>query len=335
MPGPASSANAAFVELTAYDPANINNTNISLVNQMTSLGAFNTGGVGYCPSGWSWKSTDPFVLNGNIYLQLRCLSISTLAISSSTFIVSPDHGAHWCNLGHYLMGGTGGAHTCDSGNWSATGDVPTSTGDMLWPGLSNTDATNPMSEGIFVQVCQNQTENCPSALTSSECDPAIYVCWNSLSGDAKYMYAARVSGDPMILANWQYWNGSSYQSALASITPIAEMFGGFGTEPSIEYIPDAGVYLMSGNSERTFGESPARILFSTAIHPYGPWTYKYGAPASIPTNYPTLLLFGLTRIGANHYSQTMVANGTFLNSSLYHPSFLEWDFFSLNYPVVQ
>lgn len=335
MPGGTNGANAAFVELTTYDPADINNTNISLVNQMTSLGGFNTGGVGYCPMGWSWKSSDPFSLNNNIYLELRCLNTTTLALSSSTLIMSPDHGAHWCNVGHYLTGGNGGVDTCDAGNWSATGDVPTVVGDMLWPGVSNTDASNPMAEGVLVQTCQNQSVNCPSGLTSTECDPSVYMCWNSLSGDALRLYASRVSGDPMILANWQYWDGSNYQSTLASITPIAGMFGGFGTEPSIEYIPDAGVYLMAGNSEVTRGASPARILFSTAPHPYGPWTYVYGAPASIPTNFPTLLLFGLTRIGANHYSQTMVANGTFLNSSLYHPSFLEWDFFSLNYPVVQ
>lgn len=328
MPAGANSANVAFLELTAYDPANVNNTNISLVNALTSLGAAQTT-VGYCASGWTWKSDDPFVLNNNIYLLVHCMqNMAPFVRSSSTLIMSPDHGAHWCNVSHYLTGGTGGVKTCDSGNWSATGDVPTVVGDMLWPGASKTDTTNPMAQGAFVQVCQNQSVNCPSALTGSVCDPATFVCFNGNSGDYNNMYSARVAGDPMVLANWQYWNGTIYQSSIGSAASVATMLHGHGTTPSIVYLPDFSLYLMQ--TDAGTASPTSQIRFVTAPNPYGPWTDIGTAPFDQQSNFPTEMLSRLVHVGTGHYTITDAVGGIYLDQSIYHPYFQEWDLKNLN-----
>ncbi len=321
MPGGANSANIAIVELTSYDPSNVNNTNIALVNPMTSFGAAQST-VGYCAPGWTWKSDDPFAANGNLYLLVSCMqNTSGFVHGPSTLIMSPDHGAHWCNVSHYLAAG----NTCTAANWSAAGDVPTSSADMLWTGSSKTDASNPMAQGVFVQVCQNQAVNCPPALTASACDPAVYLCFNGITGTYASMIAARVSGDPMILANWQYWDGASYQSSLAAAVSVATLYHGLGVTPSIVYLPDGALYLMEGDNGATIGQTPSQIRFSVAANAYGPWTVVCTSPTTPQSNFPTAMLSRLTRLGANHYSLTTEVGGSYQNAAIYHPYFTDLD----------
>jgi hypothetical protein len=265
-----------FTELVSYDPANPANTKIVLVNSMESYGVASAGNCFGVSPNFSCSGYMPFSLGDNIYLPVQSQDHGfPWRTLSSSIIVSPDHGLHWCNYLTY----TSFHNTCTSANWKADGDMSLSDAGIQWvPAGGDWDATGKMGKLTFVQIGQDgETPPIIAGVDTS----FHYVLSNT--GDntntIHHIYAHRFKLDPMLPKNWTHWNGKSWVSnpddCVAIEPPTWSNHTNFSQ--SVMYAVDHQMFYMSTDNDGTGG--PLAMAYSKK--PWGPWTDL--SPMDTPT----------------------------------------------------
>ena len=225
--------------LNSYDPANISGTSVTSaggtgVNTLSAYG--NAGGNGCfgsldnnssCSAGYN-----PFIFKHNLYFPIQSqydgpnYSAQRAAMIMSPYEPgrNPPYMQHWCNWANFRHGGNSGPNSCDSGNWSATGDYVT--GDSMtiggtaytravqWDNAGDYNWTNPMGHNYVVRWGQDDGSTCgaPAGL-DARVDPNYVYTFSHLQGAAGkvvYILLRRFgcSGNPMDPANWQHWGSA-------------------------------------------------------------------------------------------------------------------------------
>ena len=323
-----STGSMMVLELTTYDPTNVNNTNVSVVNGMSGYGT-TVAAAWLGDSNVSAKPTSYISWHGVGFLSVCATENNAPFYQSVCFVLrTPDAGIHWCNPATFATGGSGGANTCDSGNWSATGDSPGSYSSSNFPWASGTeDFTSKMTRMDFTQTCTKDfSVGCPSELSGGACDPSKYVCFISSSSDWTKFYTGHIdmtcAGGPQSSSCYSWWNGSSFDTNLANAASIANGYPGtsvqqdysqLGTLASIIYVPESimgtgkGFYLAAGRRLDINKSSTWLTLSTTSALTSGFTPQWMSAPASaIPDEIPTMMLCLLQSLGTAANPQFLV-----------------------------
>lgn len=305
----APSGNLMLMQLAAFDWATPRASKIALINLMTSYGTSGAsidspaGWKGHCTSsddgsqGCTWKSRDPFVRNGLLYLPVeRQISSGVPSVHDATMIVSADGGATWKNPYTIATAGsasaTGDAMPCNAAA-AGVGNPCTATsypGSIMWQGLS-TSASN------WKPIHYMQDGAVPPPGINDGCNPAIWSCF--ILGESEGSVArVKLTDLPSLdVTKFQYWtcpgltdspssvcdgsNPNAWTSTFASRTPalfvtrggtrsinLAEIFG-------VAWIKEFHAYLMAGSMYRDGGVNPA-YLWAPSLQ--GPWSISLAAP---------------------------------------------------------
>ena len=286
------SGNLMVTQLAAFDWAARSASSIYEVNCMSSYGSAPgstdspAGWKGHCASGDSygpgdcgWKSRNPFVRNGLLYLPVeRQISAGTASVHDATLIVSADGGKTWKNPYTVAHGGaasaTGDAPSCGAaaggaGNPCTDASYP---GSMMWPALPATS----LYQWGAVEYGQDGT-TLPSGVNDG-CDPATYTCF--LGGPEGTLARVLNSDLPSLdVTKWQYYTcpaitdtyrchgniAGSWTSVFADRTQVMVPNWSW----SIVYLKEFKSYLMA---------SANGFYWATAIQ--GPWTFVKASPNS-------------------------------------------------------
>lgn len=257
-----------FIELTRLDFVTKNNTKLVCANSMSGFG--NSGALN-TPASWtdgvdSWKTFNPWSLNGAIFLPInRQTQSDPWHASTSTIIMTPDRGAHWCNSVTYNTYGG-----CTSAHWSVTGDPPANATQMMFGTLG--DWSNPMARPMVVQFCQDQS------CTGMPFDADKFLYFLTWSGDDKRLYSTCVAKNPAaIMDKTQWWyhttgnancgDPGSWTHTAGSAVKLADNNNHtyFGLAGSVFYLPKAGLFVM------TSALGGDAMLLSTSAYPWGPF----------------------------------------------------------------
>ena len=197
-------------QLDTFDWNNPGSIHATLVNAMSSYG---TESATNTPSGWwayctqiplgsppssassqncSWKSREPVVRGGCIYLPVERQETSGISTDhDATIVKSCDAGKTWLNP--YSL--------THSGTPDANGDAPKPLGDasypgsIMWPQMSGAGAYG----WSFIQYGQDGS----LATVTGGCDPSVYTCATLEDGSL-----ARVpNGSIMDPTAWTYYSG--------------------------------------------------------------------------------------------------------------------------------
>lgn len=328
-------------KITAFDISNVQNTNLVGSGTTSAYGTSGQVGLGYaCAScgpgsvGQDWSSGSPWFKGGKLYLPVHIQYNPGGQTQSATLLVSPDPASfpsnHWCNPHTYATGGTGGAFSCDSGNWSATGDLPGSgdTAAMLWPGSSPTDSTNTMGRVAPMQIKQEGATAPSIPGLDTTCDYFL-----SHDGNITAAYMSRVCSnlDPMKLASWEYL-ASTTPTWTSTITSRVALVDSSTTNPygvlraSLPYsaIWTGREFLWMSKLVDT--PTVNTLSMSTSKLPWGPFTNTDSGlipkPPSPSVGFPTLMLSTLTTVTASRSKVILATNGLEANYTLY---FVEFD----------
>jgi hypothetical protein len=258
----------AFIELRRLDFATKNNTRLICTNTMSGYG--NSGALN-TPTTWtdgvdSWKTLNPWSLNGAIFLPVnRQMQSSPWHSNTSTIIMTPDRGAHWCNSVTYNTYGG-----CTSAHWSASGDPPANASQMMFgaPG----DTSHPNTRPSVVQFCQDQS------CTGMPFDADNYLYFVSATGDEKRLYSTCVAKNPAAIMDknqwWYHTTGNancgdpqSWTREPAKAVKIADNNNHtyFGLAGSVVYLAKAHLFVM------TSALKASSLLLSTSQYPWGPF----------------------------------------------------------------
>ena len=300
------SGNLMLIQLAAFDWAARNASRVYEVNCMsgygTSPGTTDTpaGWFGHCTNadngslGCTWKSREPFVRNGMLYLPVeRQISAGTQSIHDATMIVSADGGQTWKNPYTVAHGGaasaTGDAPRCGA----ASGTSGSACTDVSYPGSIMWTAL-PLALSTWQVVQYGQDGATPPTGITDGCDPATYTCF--MGGEQEGTLARVLNTDlpSLDVTKYQYYTcpaitdtyrcpgsaSSSWTSTFANRTPVIYLNLGnqYGSLSSsffgLAYIKEFHTYLMTGRQMRgTDG-----TLFSTAPTIQGPWTPILSTP---------------------------------------------------------
>lgn len=265
-------------ELTAYNPVTPSAT-LSVVNTFTSYGSTSaTSCYDAVPAPKQMKSRKPFALPGLLFQPILCLSSTPFNAYQSGLVVSPDGGAHWCNLKTFMAGG----NTCTSSNWQAGGDNPVDAAGYQWPDATGVNKMTRMSIVDF--LCQDNTINCPVA---NGVDPAYLYCImvDSLTTHFYIARALKSLGIQIMLpANWTVWNAGSWDSTAQNATDVSGTLGNVASYccSGWVFMKDFGVF---GSWQQGGGSVGGAHLFATAPLPWGPWSRVPDIPTG-QTNTP-------------------------------------------------
>lgn len=302
-----SSGNLMVMQLAAFDWSNRNASKVALINLMTSYGT--SGATPNTPAGWfghctngdngtsngcSWKSRDPFVRGGNLYLPVeRQIPTGVTSVHDATMIMSTDMGQTWKNPYTIAHSGsasaTGDAPLCNAmdGNPGSNCTDPSYPGSIMWPALgfdsSNWHIIHYMQDGAT-----------PPTGVNDGCDPSIYTC--AMLGESSGIIGRVLNTNlpNLDVSQWQYWtcptltNGSICDGSSGNWTSninlaskaffsvrdgnrsinLAEIFG-------IAWIKEFKAYLLTGSMYRDGGVNAAYMWAPTI---QGPWTLSLVAP---------------------------------------------------------
>lgn len=280
------------------------------VNALSGLGSFNTAiystNIAPAPcnpaSNCSWKSTGIFSVGGNLYLAAGWSARSFPYVPGAyTFIMSPDHGAHWCNKTHI---------PCTSANWSATGDVP-QPADMMWnispDQLSWVQIIPYGTDGGTVPNVDNNSVYTYITITDAQLTPAKRLLGRVHTADlplldiTKYQYYTNALNDGNGLedGNW-----SSDPAAGVSIAALS----------NVEYLPGPGIYIsIQSNIVDWSVNSVIETYAYTARYPWGPWVQSGYWPGQYDVAYQPLPVVSTeTKISANQWKYKAVESGYYL-----------------------
>jgi hypothetical protein len=222
--------NVGFFSLV-YDPTDVNSTTITFINSTSAYGVKGEENTNGWTNNTTWKSAGVRYISGNIYVAVK-QDPSNFQSLNVTLIMSPDLGQHWCNPKTFATGGSGGANTCDSGNWSATGDPPqgpTADSAVLWP------STGPMARPMPVVYTTGDT---------TDGNPTTCYWVSSDSTFSAYYLAKVACGTGMMTAsNWKYFTGAagsdvtndanfcttSYAACKGAMTALPGLYGGYNS----------------------------------------------------------------------------------------------------------
>jgi hypothetical protein len=257
-----------FIELVRIDFGAKSNTKLACANPMAGYG--NSGALNFPPT-WtdnvdSWKTFNPWSLNGTIFLPInRQTQSNPWHSSTSSIIMTPDHGAHWCNSVTYNTYGG-----CTSAHWSATGDAPANASQMMFgvPG----DTSHPNTRPMVVQFCQDQSCN------GMPFDGDNYLYFVSATGDEKRLFSTCVAKNASSIMDKDAWwyhttgnancgDAASWTHNPATAVKIADNNNHtyYGLAGSVFYLPKAGVFVLTSALN---GDS---MLLSTSQYPWGPF----------------------------------------------------------------
>jgi hypothetical protein len=258
----------AFIELVRIDFGAKSNTKLLCANTMPGYG--NSGAL-HVPATWtdnvdSWKTLNPWSLNGVIFLPINRQTQSNPWHSSmSSIIMTPDHGAHWCNSLTYNT-----YKGCTSAHWSAAGDPPANPFEMMFgaPG----DTSHPNTRPMVVQFCQDQS------CTGMPFDADNFLYFVSATGDERRLYATCVAKNTAAIMDKDQWwyhttgnatcgDDASWTHEPAKAIKIADNGNHtyYGLAGSVFYLARAGVFVMTSALN---GDS---LLLATSQYPWGPF----------------------------------------------------------------
>jgi hypothetical protein len=284
------------LRMDAYDPTNVANTVLSLVggqgvNTMSGWGVPGQNGcMGGRPDLACSSGHEPFSLRGNIYWPIQAqYDGDPWTVSRAAMIVSPDRMLHFCNWANYQSGGNGGPNTCDSGNWSGTGDVITSD-SMTYKGIahqavqwSRGDYMYDNKMGRLSCAMWGQDTATGPAVPSdvkSEIDTSYTYCTTVLrqnTGQTGYVFCRRfaTSGNPMDPSIWQHYKKGAWTADWNGATPldVGDLDMTSEYQFSLFYSPSA---------HKFFGRASRAIMMADV--PWGPWT-PTEPPAVAPNPY--------------------------------------------------
>lgn len=292
------------VTINATTPT-ANTTTVAVLNNNNIMSGYSTS------TPCSFYSHASWYRNGIHYHNVYCLGGASFFSNESTIIMSPDD-IHTCNPATYATGGNGGPNSCDSGNWSTTGDVPVSLGapTMLWPGTGMGDNSHAMSVLTAINSYQDG-QTCVSIPGDDNC---TYDMFYSENGDYTNKYVSRVAkaASPMILGNWQYYQGgditndANWSTNLAGSKAVVTK-ATFNNSYYIAaiWLPDFNSVLLCGQSDSTTIPTTGTDDCMAAPNPSGPYgpistviappcpapnatSAGYGGPSLVPSTVVTI-----------------------------------------------
>lgn len=271
---PGQGRNFCLFEVTAFNSVTGINT-LVLTNYMSGYGV--AASAAFDSASNSWKTGDPWFYLNVFYVPICTQdNNSPYNVHQCGLIMSPDFGVHWCNYLSYTtglpngVGSSGTPNTCTSANWSATGDVVTSQAGLQWPGVGGSPATylNPNGRWGLVAVCQDNSQNCP---TVPGIDTSTYIYIVSANNNGadnwihRYTKSATAAGSPMLPANWEHWDGSTWVSNYATLSTSVGDVGVRGNGPI--WIPSQQAFISFGGTATSL-----QYVWSTSLFTVG-WNY--------------------------------------------------------------
>jgi hypothetical protein len=237
---PCGGGNVFLNELSVYDASTTTNTALVCNNALTSFGTQSqTSTISGETGSYTWKGYGPFFINDTMYYNVYRQDLSNLPHASG-LIISPDHGAHWCNYTTYTNAG----NTCTSSNWGATGNAPTSTAALEWPVGQDGSLTNLMSQLVLVQTCQANTVNCP--VIQGFDTSYVYLLGTIMNGTTAVgsgIHRFKKTSDPMASSSWQHWDGVKWNSDYTQTAKVYDSVANGCAMHGAMYSPEVKMFL--------------------------------------------------------------------------------------------